>query len=471
MSRSATLFAFLGCIVSVACAHAQPVDDRARIADALLEALVETSGVPGISASYTRDGELVWTGVAGFRDVERRLPVVAETEFRLASVSKLVTAVAGARLVQSGLLDPDAPVQTALPWLRNDWPAISARQLAAHISGIPHYQAVDQNRGHIRYVEVREAVGVFSDRNLLFAPGASYSYSSYGYTLLSATIEAAAHEPFLDFVARDVVADLAIRPDTDPIGPFDAAPYEFEHNAPVRAEAHDYSYSYGGAGFRGSSPALAMFGARVMSNEFLAPQTRAFMWAPARLADGSAVMDEQDHVGFGWRVGVDTRGERIAHHAGTTSGARSLLLLYPDSNESVSVLSNALWVAAIKETAVVLVAPFRIDADVDAPACPTDATHYSGRYQDDNISGEVQFAVVDGVCRGTISANNRMGAWFNDFPQADADRLPVIALTADRRLGRAALVTPAGLYDFSCSAQNTCRAVFGTRRMLEITLR
>jgi hypothetical protein len=64
-----------------------------------------------------------------------------------------------------------------------------------------------------------------------------------------------------------------------------------------------------------------------------------------------------------------------------------------------------------------------------------------------------------------------MGAWFNDFPQADADRLPVIALTADRRLGRAALVTPAGLYDFTCSAQNTCRAVFGTHRILEITLR
>jgi serine beta-lactamase-like protein LACTB len=461
--------------LAASCASAQPGDTgKAQIiADALLQALVETSGVPGMAASYTHNGELVWTGVAGLRDVETGLPVAPDTEFRFASVSKLMTATAAARLVQAGRLDPDAPVQTALPYIDNDWPAISARQLAAHISGIPHYQAVDRDRGDVHYAHVRDAIGVFSGRDLLSPPGAAYHYSSFGYTLLSAAVEAAAGEPFLDFVRRDVTAGLAIRPVTAPSGPLDTAPYEFVDGQIRRAGPHDYSYSYGGAGFRGSAPALAMFGARVLSEDFISAATRAFLWTPATTADGATVMEDQDAVGFGWRIGVDASDERIVHHAGVTTGARSALVLYPDTGDSVSVLSNALWVAAIEGTATILASPFRVDAteNAAAAACPTGISRFEGRYRGARIEGEASLAVVDGVCRGAIAADNPMGEWFNGFLQADAERLPVIALTADGKLGRAALVTPAGLYDFRCSPPEDCRAVFGPQRVLEIAFR
>lgn len=461
--------AIAACALLGAQACAAPRPDASRVADALLDALVETNGVPGMAAAYAADGQLEWTGVAGVRDVETGTPIESDTEFRLASVSKVITAVAGARLVEAGRLDPDAPVQGLLPYLRNDWPPISARQLAAHTSGIPHYQAIDQNRGGEHFAQVRDAVAVFSDRELLAAPGQAYSYSSYGFTLLSAAIESAAAEPFLDFVADDVVTGLAIRPDTDPPGALYTGLYEFTDSGGVRRVApHDYSYSYGGAGFRGSAPAVAMFGARVMSDVFLSDATRTFMWTPATLANGSPVRDEEDLIGFGWRIGVDADGARIVHHAGVTSGARSALVLYPDTGESVSVVSNALWVAAIKETAIMLAAPFRVHADPNAAACPTYVTRYEGRFDGGDISGSASFALIDGVCRGRISANNAMGQWFNAFPQADADHLPIIALTTDERLGRAALVTPAGIYDFRCRSVSACHAAFGVRRVLDI---
>lgn len=458
---------------SSACAGPARAEDAGRIADALLSALVEINGVPGMAAAYAEDGELVWTGVAGLRDAEARLPVEPETEFRFASVSKLMTATAAARLVQAGRLDPDAPVQTLLPYLDNDWPAISVRQLAAHTAGIPHYQAIDTGRGGVRYATVRDAVGVFSDRRLLFAPGSDYNYSSYGYTLLSAAVEAAAGEPFLDFVARDITPGLDIRPVTDSAGPLDTVPYEFGDGELRRAPPHDYSYSYGGAGFRGSAPALALFGARVLSEDFITPATRQFLWTPATTADGAIVMEDEDAVGFGWRIATDPDGERIVHHAGVTAGARSALVLYPDAGDSVSVLSNALWVAAIEETARMLAAPFRIDEDANgaAAACPTHATRFDGVYQGERIEGEAAFAIADGVCRGAISARNALGAWFNGFPQRDADHLPVIALTADHKLGRGALVTPAGLYDFRCAPDMRCRVTFGPSRRLEIAFR
>jgi CubicO group peptidase (beta-lactamase class C family) len=125
-----------------------------------------------------RDGKIVWTSAAGYRDLENRIPADENTIFRLASVSKIVAATAAARLAEQGRLNIDAPVQTMVPGLSQQWPAITTRQLAAHTSGIPHYQSEDENRGHTRYPTVADAVKIFNGRQLLFAPGTKYSYSS-----------------------------------------------------------------------------------------------------------------------------------------------------------------------------------------------------------------------------------------------------------------------------------------------------
>src|SRR5262245_28755712 len=76
-----------------------------RVSDRILAALVEANGVPGMGAAVVRDGTTVWTGSAGYRDVEKGLRVDKDTRFRLASVSKVVTATAAAKLKEQGALD------------------------------------------------------------------------------------------------------------------------------------------------------------------------------------------------------------------------------------------------------------------------------------------------------------------------------------------------------------------------------
>ena len=66
------------------------------------------SHVPGVSAAVTIDGQLVWSGVSGWADVEARSPVTPESRFRLASVTKLYTATLALRLSEQRLLDLDA---------------------------------------------------------------------------------------------------------------------------------------------------------------------------------------------------------------------------------------------------------------------------------------------------------------------------------------------------------------------------
>jgi len=434
--------------------------EAGRISDAILEALVDANGVPGMSAALVRNGDIAWLGAAGLRDVERALPVEADTTFRFASVSKLITATAAARLAQDGELDLDAPVGSIVSYLPRTWPAISARQLAAHTSGIRHYQNVDSDRGGVRFSTTADAVGIFSGRTLLARPGTAYNYSSYGFTLLSAVVEESAGEPFLDYVGRVLLYDLDIAPDLGR-DPYATIGYDFSAAGGVTPiPPHDFSYSWGGAGFRGSSRDLALFGARVLSGAIVSPAMREMMWTPARLSDGSAVMEDREAaVGFGWRIGRDQDGARIVHHAGVTDGARSALVLYPESGDSVSVLSNALWTASIEQTAMMLAAPFRIAAASNAARpCPLTATRFQGRFGNEAIRGAARFELDDGVCRGRISATNAFGVWLNSFPQRDAIELQIIAVTSDGALGRAALVTPVGVYDLRAAADGAHQA-------------
>ncbi len=446
--------------------------DAAGVANTLLEAVAEASGVPGMSAAVAESGRVVWAGTAGSRDLERGLPVVSETAFRLASVSKLITATAAVKLQDEGRLDLDAPVRDTVDYLNTAWPDMSARQLAAHTSGLPHYQGVDADRGGRSFASVREAVALFDGRPLLSPPGRRYAYSSWGYTLLSAVVEEAAGAPFLDHVAREVTAGLAIVPDTDPAGPTDATAYEIETGRPVRAKPHDYSYSWGGAGFRASASAVALFGDRVMSPGFLSDAARESMWARSTTTDGEPVTERDSQVAFGWRIASSIDGERMAHHAGVAIGARSVLLVYPERRVSVALLSNASWISSIERTAEMIAAPFRAPPTAGAgAACPVGARAFAGTFQGAPVIGTARFRLERGLCRGSISADNALGAWLNGFPQNQVAAFQVIALRADGRLDRAAFVSPIGAHEVRRGPGGALQVDFGGERRLEVVVR
>ena len=452
----------------------------ARVSNRILAALVETNGVPGMGAAVWRDGRVVWTGFAGYGDIEHQRPVDGNTIFRLASVSKLFAATAAAKLREQGALDVDAPVRSIVGYLPDRWPAITTMQLAAHTSGIPHYQEVDQDRGGHRFTTVREAVSIFDDRDLLFTPQVEYSYSSYGYTLLSAVIEESSGRPYLNYLSHEIVSGLAIGPDvTDTDDPNASVAYEFVDGAIRRAAPHDYSYSWAGAGLGGTATDLARFGGRLMAGEIVSSDTFEWMLVPARLADGSIVTDDDrtpgggpTSVGFGWRSARDADGERMAHHAGVTNGARSTLVLYPDHKVATSLLSNALWVSAIEQTAIMLAAPFKAVDPPSAVACPTQAVAYEGEYDGKPLSGTAHVALEDGVCTAVITVQNAFGEWLNGFLQKDAETLQIIGVDANGGFLRAALVTPIGVYDLRTQdGGHRYAAPLGGTRAISISFR
>ncbi|OJY47469.1 MAG: hypothetical protein BGP17_09750 [Sphingomonas sp. 67-41] len=474
-----TLSAFIALILFGCKASAEPTRADAatarRIADSILAAQIEANGVPGMGAAVWRGGALVWSGSVGQADREAQRPVTADTVFRLASVSKLFAVTAAAKLREAGKLDTNAPIGPLLPWLPGRWPPITSAQLAAHISGLPHYQPVDDGRGGHAFKSVREAVGLFQDRALLSAPGTRYEYSTWGITLLSAVVEQAAHRPYLDYLAAQITPGLKIGADRTGADPNASVAYAFaDDGRVVRAAPHDYSYSWGGAGLSATMPDLARWGGQILNGKVVSPATLDWMLTPAKLADGSDVREGRYAIGFGWRTLRDSDGQRIAYHAGIAEGARSALALYPTHGLAVSLGSNAIWVSAIEQTAQMLAAPFLagpLPTGVSAVGCPAWVTGYRGSYAGQEISGSASFGLRDGLCTGTIALEpgNPFGAWLDSFPQRNASALALIGVEP-KRGGRFALVTPIGVYDLRSPDGRHYSAALGGSRMLTLTL-
>ena len=428
-------------------AVATNADARAS-AQAMLSALVRVNGVPGMGASLWQDDTIAWTGSAGRRDVAAGLPVDAQTVFRLASVSKVFTTTAAAKLAQEGELDLDAPVTDALPWLDNGWPSISVRQIAAHASGLPHYQAQDGDRGQQHYATGRDAVRLFASRPLLSSPGTVYAYSSWGYTLMGAVIEARARRPFLDYITQVIAPGLRIVGDDGGRGDHVSRLYAIDDGGARPLPPSDFSYTWGGGGLAGTPAAVAAFGGRLMRGDIVSPATWEAMRIPLVLADGTLAHERDSAVALGWRVGVDADGHAIAHHAGVTDGARSALVLWPGEGVAVSLLSNASWVSSIERSAMLLAAPFRpTPAGLRPAQCPLQAQRYQGHVDAIEIAGRARFRMVDGRCVGELAPTGALGEAFADASAWPGRTLEVVSLAADGGLARAALVTPYGLYD------------------------
>lgn len=465
---TACVAGLMALLASAATAHAEAVADAATIAQRLLDTLRESNGVPGMGAAVWQEGQIVWEGSSGFRDVERRLPVTRETLFRLASVSKIFTVAAVGQLAEQGRMDLDAPMQRQLPWLGSHWAPITPRQLAAHVSGLPHYQAVDADRGSRHYATGRDAVAIFAERDLLSPPGTAYSYSSWGYTLLGALVEEKTGRPFTDYVAKEVAPGLAIRADATDSGDADASrAYGFDQRRVIEGTQHDFSYTWGGGGLSGTASAVASFGGRMIDGRVVRTETFDAMLVPVKLADGKTAGEDDYEVGFGWRIGGDADGAPFVHHNGVALGARSTLGVWRGERTAVSVLSNASWVSRMEPTAQMIAAPFRaVPAGLVDAACPMDAKRYSGTFGDAAVEGTVRFRIEAGLCVGTAEQHPAMLAYFGTaMQQADAP-LTLIGLDPKGGLARAGLINPFGIADLRAQADGSFAAPITTTRRL-----
>lgn len=306
---------------------------------ALLDSLVRAEGLPGLQVAVLVRGHLAWSEGFGHSNVETRTPITPLSRFRVGSVSKPLTAAALARLVEEGRVDLDAPVQSYAPGFpEKRWP-ITTRQVAGHLAGIRHYRG-EEFLSARRYDTVAEGLEIFADDSLLFEPGTRYSYSSYGWNLVSAVIESAAEEPFLDVMRRTVFEPLGLAhtvPDfTDSLVAYRTSYYiQGEDGTLLNAPYVDNSYKWAGGGFLSTAEDLVRFADAHSRPGFLEAETLELLFRSQRTSDG-----RDTDYGIGWGTRTDEAGRRRVSHGGGSVGGTTALVLYPDERVAVAMIVN-----------------------------------------------------------------------------------------------------------------------------------
>jgi CubicO group peptidase (beta-lactamase class C family) len=306
---------------------------------------VVAQNLPGLSVAVGVDGDIVWAEGFGWADLEKRIPVAPQMRFRIGHASKALTSAAAGLLLEKRRLRLDDEIQTYVPaFPRKQWP-VTLRQLMGHVAGVRHYrdtEAGDMPAAHCE--RASEGVQSFAADPLLFEPGTQYRYSTYGWILVSAAVEAAAGEPFFTFMRTQIFEPLGMAqttsdPATEPI-PDRVTFYSGENVFGLEvARPVDYSCFAGAGAFLSTPTDLVRFGMAMGSGTLLKRATVTMLQTPQALASG-----EETDYGLGWMLDTVTlAGEpaRMAGHASRTLlGGSTSFLTFPERGIVVAVTSN-----------------------------------------------------------------------------------------------------------------------------------
>ena len=311
-------------------ASARPLVDRMKAAFA----------APGLQVAVAVEGKVVWSRFCGFSDVANRTPTTATTLFRVGSVSKAFTAAALARLVQAGKIDLGAEVQEYVPSFPRKSEPITIAQLAAHQSGIRHYEGAEA-LSTIHYDSVSESLRIFADDPLLFRPGSEHSYSSYGFNVLGAALEEAAGAGYVDVLREQVLSPLGLTRTQNDLEGLDgrAAFYEvLEDRTAGPAPQADLSDRDPSGGLVSTAEEVARLGSELGDSGFLGRATQATFFTEQRPANGMPT-----GYGLGYEVAETPLG-RFVGHTGNVVGGTAFLLAHLRLRLAIAMTTNIGWV-------------------------------------------------------------------------------------------------------------------------------
>lgn len=318
---------------------AQTYKSAIKKATFLINAHRAQTQIPGCQVAVMVNGKLVWSQGFGYRNIETGALVDDSTKFKIASLSKPLTAVALGFLVDHDQLDLDKDIRQYLPEFPKKSYTITARQLAASTSGIRHYTSKDPTLNTQHYNTVFEAINPFKKDLLVFEPDTDYLYSSYGWVLLSAVMARASNTSFITLM-QNTWRDLGMTHTA-----FDFPNKNVTHKSnfyvydkkQIRKTApqENRSYMYAGGGYLSTAEDLVKMGEQLINSDYLTEPTKNIFTTSHRLKNGQLT-----YYGLGWETGTSRMKTKIIYHSGSLPTSVAHLIIYPQKNVIFAYLAN-----------------------------------------------------------------------------------------------------------------------------------
>ncbi len=180
-----------------------------------LQARMAYSGVPGVAVAVVHDQELIYSRGFGHADVAAGREATADTIFRIASHSKLFTAIAVMQLRDQGKVRLDAPLSDYLPWFTpgDDFPEsppVTLRQILTHTSGLPR----EAGSGYwidFEFPTTNDVIERMPDLGQRLPSETKWKYSNLALTLAGEVVTVVSGQSFETYVQTHILEPLAMR--------------------------------------------------------------------------------------------------------------------------------------------------------------------------------------------------------------------------------------------------------------------
>ena len=308
---------------------------------ALPPALLRYAGhqTPGAAVAVFQRGRTLARHCVGVEDIRTRSPIGPASNFRLASVTKQLTAALILGFIDARALDYDTPVRSILPELPAYAQAVTVQHLLQHTSGLPDYEDLVPEQ-QTDPIDDADVLALLQEATLLFfAPGTDFRYSNTGYVLLGLIAARLTGRPL-----PEVFAERLFRP----LGMARTVALVAEQNTvPQRAYGHTLkdglarstdqsltSATLGDGGIYSSLEDLARWCSALDEERVPGWPAVQRMFEPLRLPNSFV-----SPYGMGWES-RRWHGLQVHSHSGSTMGFRNALARFPDHGLSVVVLTN-----------------------------------------------------------------------------------------------------------------------------------
>lgn len=297
--------------------------------DQILEPIV-SSDHPGCAIAAFKNGEPVFAKGYGMANLDHDIANTPQTVFRIASVSKHVTAVCMLLLEDEDLVDLDADIRDYIPELHDHGHKISIRHLLHHTSGLREYSSlmvmcdIEESDNW----EKEEALRMICrQRGLDFAPGERYSYCNSGYFLCSIICERVSGKTLRQYAEENIFQPLKMS----------QTHFHDESTEVVKLRANGYSPA-GNNRYRLDETGLDQVGdggIYTTVHDF-GKWTEALIrdqWKPGLLKRLLSPFTLNDGKELDYRFGIDEstyRGFRRLSHGGSWVGYRSQMWIFPE---------------------------------------------------------------------------------------------------------------------------------------------
>lgn len=167
---------------------------------------------PGISILYAKKNDIQAQLIQGMGDVANAQPLLPESRFRMASVSKQFTAFSIYKLINEGKLHFDTLLSEIFQNTPEEFENIQVIHLLQHSSGIQDYEDLipSTQKVPVSDHDVWNMVANAKDPHLYFSPGSNFRYSNTGYCLLALITEKVAGIPYEDYMRINVFKPVGI---------------------------------------------------------------------------------------------------------------------------------------------------------------------------------------------------------------------------------------------------------------------